>query len=75
VTTSVVAGRRAVLEAVRAGTAQDVLVARGARSTPALRDVLDACREAGLRVREVDRAELDRLASDHRGVVAMAVYL
>jgi len=71
VTTSVVAGRRAVLEAVRAGTAQDVLVARGARSTPALRDVLDACREAGLRVREVDRAELDRLASDHRGVVAM----
>ena len=70
-TTSVVAGRRAVLEAVRAGTAQDVLVARGARSTPALRDVLDACREAGLRVREVDRAELDRLASDHRGVIAM----
>jgi 23S rRNA (guanosine2251-2'-O)-methyltransferase len=71
VTTSVVAGRRAVLEAVRAGTAQDVLVGRGARSTPGLRDVLDACREAGLPVREVDRAELDQLAPDHRGVVAM----
>ena len=70
-TTSVVAGRRAVLEAVRAGTAQDVLVGRRARSTPGLRDVLDACREAGLRVREVDRAELDQIASDHRGVVAM----
>jgi len=72
VTTSVVAGRRAVLEAVRAGTAQDVLVGRGARSTPGLRDVLDACREAGVPVREVGRAELDRLASDHRGVAALA---
>ncbi len=70
-TTSVLGGRRAVLEAVRAGTAQDVLVGRGARSTPGLRDVLDACREAGVPVREVDRAELDRLASDHRGVVAL----
>ena len=70
-TASVVAGRRAVLEAVRAGTAQEVLVARGARSTPGLRDVLDACREAGLHVREVDRSELDGLATDHRGVVAI----
>ena len=70
--TSVVAGRRAVLEAVRAGTARDVLVGRGARSTPGLRDLLDACREAGVPVREVDRAELDRLAPDHRGVAALA---
>jgi len=71
VTAPVVGGRRAVLEAVRAGTAQEVLVARGARSTPGLRDVLDACREAGLSVREVDRSELDGLAADHRGVVAI----
>ena len=70
-TTSVVAGRRAVLEAVRAGTAQEVLVARGARSTAGVRDVLDACREAGLQVREVLRSELDGLAPDHRGVVAI----
>jgi 23S rRNA (guanosine2251-2'-O)-methyltransferase len=71
VTTSVVAGRRAVLEAVRAGTAQEVLVSRDARSTAGVRDVLDACREAGLRVREVARSELDGLAADHRGVVAI----
>jgi len=71
VTTSIVAGRRAVLEAVRAGTAQEVLVLRDARSTAGLRDMLDACREAGLQVREVARSELDGLAADHRGVVAI----
>jgi 23S rRNA (guanosine2251-2'-O)-methyltransferase len=71
VTASVVAGRRAVVEAVRAGTAQEVLVSRDARSTASLQDVLEACREAGLQVREVDRSELDGLASDHRGVVAI----
>ena len=70
-TTSVVGGRRAVLEAVRAGTAQEVLVSRDARSTAGLRDVLEACREAGLQVREVGRPELDGLAADHRGVVAI----
>jgi 23S rRNA (guanosine2251-2'-O)-methyltransferase len=67
----VVGGRRAVLEAVRAGAAREVLVARDARSTAGLRDVLEACREAGLPVREVDRSELDGLASDHRGVAAI----
>jgi 23S rRNA (guanosine2251-2'-O)-methyltransferase len=71
VNTPVVGGRRAVLEAVRAGAAREVLVARGARSTAGLRDVLEACREAGLPVREVDRSELDGLAADHRGVVAI----
>jgi 23S rRNA (guanosine2251-2'-O)-methyltransferase len=71
VTTFLVAGRRAVLEAVRAGTARDVFVARGARSTHGLRDVLEACRDAGLSVREVSTSELDGLAADHRGVVAM----
>lgn len=70
-TTSVVGGRRAVLEAVRAGTAQEVLVSRDARSTAGLRDVLEACRESGLQVREVARSELDGLAADHRGVVAI----
>jgi len=67
----VVAGRRAVLEAVRAGAAREVLVARDARSTVGLRDVLEACREAGLPVRDVDRSELDALAADHREVVAI----
>ena len=68
---SVVAGRRAVLEAVRAGTAQEVLVSRDAHSTAGLRDVLEARREAGLEVRDVARSELDGLAADHRGVVAI----
>jgi len=67
----VVGGRWAVLEAVRAGAAREVLVARDARSTVGLRDVLEACREAGLPVREADRSELDGLASDHRGVAAI----
>jgi 23S rRNA (guanosine2251-2'-O)-methyltransferase len=63
-----VAGRRAVLEAVRAGLATEVLIARGSRRTPGLREVLDA--SSGLRVREVERAELDAIAEDHHGVVA-----
>ncbi|HET8526457.1 MAG TPA: 23S rRNA (guanosine(2251)-2'-O)-methyltransferase RlmB [Actinomycetota bacterium] len=67
---SVVSGRRAVLEAVRAGIASRVLVARGARSTEGLRHVLSAAREEAVPVRETERDELDRLAADHRGVVA-----
>ena len=66
----VVGGRRAVLEAIRAGAAREVLIARGSRSTPGLRDVLAAAAEAGTTIREVERDELDRLAPDHRGVAA-----
>jgi 23S rRNA (guanosine2251-2'-O)-methyltransferase len=67
---AIVSGRRAVLEAVRAGIASRVLVVRGARSTEGLRDVLSAAEEGNVPLRETDRAELDRLAEDHRGVVA-----
>jgi 23S rRNA (guanosine2251-2'-O)-methyltransferase len=67
---AVVAGRRAALEAVRSGIALEVLVARQARATSGLRDVMDAAEEAGVRVREVERRDLDALAPDHRGVVA-----
>jgi 23S rRNA (guanosine2251-2'-O)-methyltransferase len=63
-------GRRTALEAVRAGLAVEVLVARGARGTSGLLDVLASAAEAGTRVREVDRTDLDRLAPDHQGVVA-----
>lgn len=66
----VVGGRRAVLEAIRATVAREVLVARGSRATPGLRDVLDAAAGAGVGVREVDRDELDRLVPDHQGVAA-----
>lgn len=66
-----VAGRRAVLEALRAGRVTEVLLASGARSTPALRDVLDAAKRAGVRVRTVAPRELDAVARDHHGVAAL----
>lgn len=66
-----VAGRRAALEAVRAGRAHEVLVARGSRSTSALQDLLDAAAERRVPVREASRRELDALARDHHGVVAL----
>lgn len=65
----VLAGRRAALEAVRAGRALEVLVATGSRETPALRDLYAAAHETGVGVREVPRRELDRLTEDHHGVV------
>lgn len=66
----VVAGRRAAAEAVHAGRVTEVLVARGARDSQGLRALLEACRAASVPVVEVDRARLDRLSPDHRGVVA-----
>ena len=47
-----------------------MLIARGARETPALRDVIEAASRARLEIREVTREELDELAQEHRGVVA-----
>jgi 23S rRNA (guanosine2251-2'-O)-methyltransferase len=67
---SVVAGRRAVAEAIRAGRATEVRVAAGARSTQGLRSLLDAADEAGIPTRRVERRELDALAPDHQGAVA-----
>ncbi|HXF37760.1 MAG TPA: RNA methyltransferase substrate-binding domain-containing protein, partial [Actinomycetota bacterium] len=67
---SAAAGRRAALEAIRSGLAHEVLVARSARSTPGLRAVLEAAAASGVPVRSVARGALDRLASDHHGVVA-----
>ena len=66
----VVGGRRVVLEAVRSGRAVEVLIAPGPRATPGLRDLLDACQEAGMEPREVPRAELERLAPGNHGVAA-----
>jgi 23S rRNA (guanosine2251-2'-O)-methyltransferase len=63
-----VAGRRSALEGLRAGVVTELLIARGSRSTPGLREVLDAA--GGVPVREVDRRELDALTPDHHGVVA-----
>ena len=68
-----VTGRRAVVEALRAGQVREVLVATGARDTQGLRAVRDAARAAKVPVRATDRGELDRMAADHRGVVARTV--
>lgn len=65
-----VAGRRGVTEAIRAGQAREVLVAEGARGTQGLREVLAAADRRGIAVREVAREELDALVPQHRGVVA-----
>jgi 23S rRNA (guanosine2251-2'-O)-methyltransferase len=65
-----VTGRRAVVEALRAGRVREVLVAAGARDTQGLRDVRQAARAANVPVRATDRRALDALAGDHRGVVA-----
>ncbi len=66
----IVSGKRAVLEALRAGEVGEVLIAKGAKQSPAMQEVLDAARSAGVRTQEVERAALDALAEDHRGVVA-----
>ena len=65
-----VGGRRAAAEAVRAGRVWEVLVARDAKKTQGMRALLDAARVAEVPVRTVARDRLDRLASDHQGVVA-----
>jgi 23S rRNA (guanosine2251-2'-O)-methyltransferase len=67
----VVAGRRAVTEAIASGGVGEVLLAEGTTSTQGLRTVLEAARRDGVPVREVPRSDLDLLAQDHRGVVAV----
>ncbi len=64
------AGRRAVIEAIRADSVSEVLVARGSRQSAGIREVLEAAELARVPVRERARNELDAIATDHRGVVA-----
>jgi 23S rRNA (guanosine2251-2'-O)-methyltransferase len=65
-------GRRAVSEAIRAGLARRVLVARDARRSPGLDALIGDAGTAGVLVERVDRAELGRLrAVDHQGVAAV----
>jgi 23S rRNA (guanosine2251-2'-O)-methyltransferase len=61
-----VVGRHPVLEAVRSGLARQVLVAEGAADGAALREILDAARQAGIPVSRVPSAELARLAKGTR---------
>jgi 23S rRNA (guanosine2251-2'-O)-methyltransferase len=67
---ALVSGRRAALEAVRSGVAQEVFVASGSRPTPALRELLAEATAAHITVTEVQGAFLDAEAPDHHGVAA-----
>jgi 23S rRNA (guanosine2251-2'-O)-methyltransferase len=60
-------GRRWVIEALRAGRVRRLWLAEGARG---LQEVLAAARAAQVTGEWLPRAELDRLAPDHQGVVA-----
>lgn len=66
-------GRNAVLEAIRAGEQPlEVIVAAGAEARGALGEVIGRAERAGVPVRHVPRAALDRLVGSgrHQGVAA-----
>lgn len=65
-------GRRPVLEALRAGHAERVYVAREVHDAPVLREIREAARAANVPMQSVARAELDRLLANrnHQGVAA-----
>lgn len=65
-----VAGKRAVVEALRAGGVSEVLLAKGARETEGLREVREAAATADVPIKQVPREQLDRMEGDHRGVIA-----
>lgn len=72
----VVKGRRPVYELLRAG--QDLsglLVAKGLEHSTLIDEIVGLAKERGVRVKAVERSELDRLAGarDHQGVVAETV--
>lgn len=66
----VVAGRRAVAEAIGSGRVKEVLVASSQAVTHGMQAVLEAAQAHDVPVRTVPRATLDALADEHRGVVA-----
>ncbi|HEY6567677.1 MAG TPA: 23S rRNA (guanosine(2251)-2'-O)-methyltransferase RlmB [Actinomycetota bacterium] len=67
---TVVGGRRAVTEAIRAGRATEVLVVSSPKVTQGMQGLLDAARGADVPIRVSPRTRLDALAANHQGVVA-----
>ena len=60
------------MEAIRAGRARRVLVARGVHGTEGLRSLIDAAAASGLTIEEVERDVIERLGlRDHQGVGAV----
>lgn len=70
---SIVVGRRAVTEAIRAGRATEVLVVSSRRATQGMRELLAAAEAAGVPVTATPRPRLDAMVADHQGVIARAV--
>ena len=67
-----IGGRRAAIEAIRAGRAASVLVVRGSRGTRGLDELLAEADRAGASVRWVDRRELETMGlRDHQGVAVL----
>lgn len=67
-------GRRPVIELLKAnGSIDSILIAKGVRPSQVLNEIRRLAREKNVIVREVDRAEIDRLAEDfnHQGVAAL----
>ncbi len=71
-TEDIIAGRNAVMEALKSGRALDsVLVARGERQG-SIGAIMAKCREAGIPIKETDSRKMDFMALNHQGVIAIA---
>ncbi len=71
-TEDIIAGRNAVMEALKAGRPLDsVLIARGERQG-SIGAIVAKCREAGIPVKETDSRKMDFKAANHQGVIAIA---
>lgn len=67
-----IAGRNAVMEAVKSGRPLDsVWIARGERKG-SINAIIAKCREKGIPVKEADIRKLDAMARNHQGIVAIA---
>src|SRR5919199_6402562 len=65
-----VAGRRAVMEAIRAGRATEVLIGDWAKPVRSFSEIREAASNRSIPVRVVPWVKLDEIDANHRGVVA-----
>lgn len=70
--TEIIYGRNPVLEALRSGQPiERILVARGVKTSGPVGDILARARARKTAVEWVERAELDRMARSHQGILAV----
>ncbi len=64
-------GRHAILEALRAQrVVEEIFIARGVHGRGALSEVIALANSAGVPVHDISRDELDRIQSNHQGIIA-----